>query len=146
MRIPSEAGKGGRRRKEDPPSIRDLLRTWDEENPGPAQAMLEDLPEEGALSNSFTRPQNVAMAQFEVSTPLFQGYELEEVRSSAAMLKPGDLVELRYEAFYTQIHRYMYLTRCSVPKGQDVLCSLSASVASMATSITTQIAASGSLG
>ena len=58
--------------------------------------MLEDFPEEGSLSNSFTRPQNVAMAQFEVSTPLFQGDELGELRSNDVMLKPGDLVELRY--------------------------------------------------
>ncbi|RYP49763.1 hypothetical protein DL768_004550 [Monosporascus sp. mg162] len=48
----------------------------------------------GELSNSFTRPQNAAVAQFEASTPLFEGDELEDLRSDTARLKPGDLVEL----------------------------------------------------
>lgn len=65
--------------------------------------MLTDFPDEGGLSNSFTRPQNVAMAQFEVSAPLFQGDELGELRSDDALLKPGDLVELRY-ATYDTLH------------------------------------------
>ena len=71
--------------------------------------MLEDFAEEGSLSNNYTRPQNVAMAQFDVTTPLFQGDELEELRSSHVMLMPGDLVELRYE----NLPYYSILTRLS---------------------------------
>ncbi len=91
----SEDGLG--KPKEELLPIRERLRTWDEENPGPAQAMLTDFAQEGGLSNSFTRPQNVAMAQFDVSTPLFQGDELGDLRSDDSLLKPGDMVELRYD-------------------------------------------------
>ncbi|KAI1382147.1 RNB-domain-containing protein [Hypoxylon crocopeplum] len=48
----------------------------------------------GELSNNYTRPQNVTMATFDVTTPLFDGDELGDLRSDDANLKPGDMVEL----------------------------------------------------
>lgn len=84
--------------------IRERLRQWDIDNPGVAAAMLTDFAEDGGLSNSFTRPQNVAMAQLDVSAPLFQGDELGELRSDDSNLKPGDLVELGYGPL---LHQYL---------------------------------------
>ncbi|KAI0125887.1 hypothetical protein BJ170DRAFT_725547 [Xylariales sp. AK1849] len=76
--------------------------------------MLTDFAHLGALSNSFTRPQNVTMAEFDVSSPLFEGDELSDLRSDDATLQPGALVEMRrpmlavclgringYEHYYT---------------------------------------------
>ncbi|KAK8114252.1 hypothetical protein PG999_006321 [Apiospora kogelbergensis] len=56
--------------------------------------MLADHAPAGEISNSFTRPQNVTMAQFDANSPLFQGDELSELRSDDTMLSPGDMVEL----------------------------------------------------
>ncbi|KAK7952177.1 mitochondrial cyt-4 [Apiospora aurea] len=74
--------------------IRQSLRNWERDNPDEAQAMLADHAHLGELSNSFTRPQNVTMAQFDANSPLFQGDELSELRSDDTMLTPGDMVEL----------------------------------------------------
>ncbi|OTB06612.1 hypothetical protein M426DRAFT_318669 [Hypoxylon sp. CI-4A] len=80
------------RRKKLP--IRERLRLWDEEHQDEAKTILSDFADSGELSNSFTRPQNVSMATFEVSSPLFDGDELGDLRSEDANLKPGDMVEL----------------------------------------------------
>ena len=77
-------------------SIRARLRKWDEENPSEAEAMLTDHAQTGQLSNNFTRPQNVTMAQFDGASSLFDGDELGELRSSDTQLQPGDMVEMRY--------------------------------------------------
>lgn len=61
--------------------------------------MLADHAPAGEISNSFTRPQNVTMAQFDANSPLFQGDELSELRSDDTMLSPGDMVELGYGNF-----------------------------------------------
>lgn len=58
--------------------------------------MLTDSAQSGELSNSFTRPQNVTMARFDVTSPLFEGDELSDLRSDNINLKTGDLVEMRY--------------------------------------------------
>lgn len=71
--------------------------------------MLVDMAYAGELSNSITRPQNVTMAQFDVGSSLFEGDELSDLRSEDAMLRPGDLVELRYR--FHRILRWMRLTR-----------------------------------
>jgi hypothetical protein len=76
--------------------IRDRLRLWEKDNPSEAQTILTDASYSGELSNTFTRPQNVTMAQFDVAPPLFEGDELSDLRSSSANLQPGDLVEMRY--------------------------------------------------
>lgn len=57
--------------------------------------MLTDFAQAGELSNTFTRPQNVTMAQFDVTSPLFEGDELSDLRSDNINLQPGDLVEMR---------------------------------------------------
>ncbi|KAI1639449.1 hypothetical protein F4809DRAFT_595278 [Biscogniauxia mediterranea] len=77
--------------------IRDRLRVWDQENTAKTQAMLVDIADVGGLSNSFTRPQNITMAGFDITSPLFDGDELGDLRSDDAMLKPGDLVEMSSE-------------------------------------------------
>lgn len=77
-------------------SIRVRLRKWDEENPSEAEAMLTDHAHSGELSNNFTRPQNISMAQFDGGSSLFDGDELGELRSSDTQLQPGDMVEMRY--------------------------------------------------
>jgi exoribonuclease R len=58
--------------------------------------IFSDYADDGALSNNVTRPQNLAMAQFDINndTPLFTGDELVDLRSDDAMLDAGDLVEL----------------------------------------------------
>jgi hypothetical protein len=76
--------------------VRQRLAKWEAENPAESEALLTDAAHAGELSNSFTRPLNVSMAQFEFTTPLFQGDELSDLRSQDAFLKPGDLVEMRY--------------------------------------------------
>ncbi|KAI1431457.1 mitochondrial protein cyt-4 [Xylaria sp. CBS 124048] len=78
------------------PDIRQRLRKWEQENPSAGQAILDDFPFEGDLTNSITRPQNSAMIAIEVgdSSPLFARDELVDLRSDDAMLDPGDLVEL----------------------------------------------------
>lgn len=76
--------------------IRERLRKWDAEHVAHTEAMLTDLAGMGQLSNTFTRPQNVTMAEFDVSPPLFDGDELGDLRTDDTVLKPGDLVELRY--------------------------------------------------
>ncbi|CAJ2501710.1 Uu.00g045630.m01.CDS01 [Anthostomella pinea] len=93
----STTARQGKSGKGKPPSIRQRLRKWDEENVTEAEAMLTDFAEMGELSNTFTRPQNVSMAQFEVDTPLFDGDELGELRSDDTVLKAGDMVELSAE-------------------------------------------------
>ncbi|KAI1082826.1 RNB-domain-containing protein [Whalleya microplaca] len=77
--------------------IRERLRKWDEEHRDAAKSILTDIAYVGELSNSFTRPQNVSMAQFDVSSPLFSGDELEDLRSDDAVLKLGDMVEMSSE-------------------------------------------------
>ncbi|KAI5927767.1 hypothetical protein F4810DRAFT_280687 [Camillea tinctor] len=77
--------------------IHERLRKLDKETIGKTEAMLVDMAEVGGLSNSFTRPQNITMAGFDVSSPLFDGDELEDLRSDDSMLKAGDLVELSSE-------------------------------------------------
>lgn len=77
--------------------IRERLRKWEAENPNEVQAMLVDFAQVGDLSNSYTRPQNVTMAQIDHATPLFEGDELSDLRSDSATLKPGDLVEMSSE-------------------------------------------------
>ncbi|KAI8632345.1 mitochondrial protein cyt-4 [Xylariaceae sp. FL1651] len=81
-------------------SIRERLRKWDKENPSEGQLVMSDHAEEGYLSNNLTRPQNVGMARVEVedSSLMFAGDELGDLRSSDAMLSPGDLVELSSES------------------------------------------------
>ncbi|KAK8020498.1 hypothetical protein PG990_005636 [Apiospora arundinis] len=74
--------------------IRQRLRAWEKSNPDETQSMLADHAPMGEMSNSFTRPQNVTMAQFDANSPLFQGDELSELRSDDAMLTAGDMVEL----------------------------------------------------
>lgn len=98
----SSASRDAHKRPEKRLPIRERLRIWEREHPAAAQSMLTDSPEEGELSNSFTRPQNVAMAQFDASAPLFQGDELGELRADGSLLTPGDLVELRYTPSHTQ--------------------------------------------
>lgn len=90
-------GRSGRQQAVDskkPESIRARLRKWEEENPSEAEAMLTDHAQSGELSNNFTRPQNVSMAQFDGGS--FDGDELGELRSSDTQLQPGDMVEMRY--------------------------------------------------
>ncbi|KAH9909394.1 RNB-domain-containing protein [Xylariomycetidae sp. FL2044] len=77
--------------------LRERLRTWEEENPDKVQSLLTDHAQEGDLANTMTRPQNVTMAQFDVSTPIFDGDELGDLRSDDAILHPGDMVELSSE-------------------------------------------------
>ncbi|KAI1500099.1 hypothetical protein F5X99DRAFT_387647 [Biscogniauxia marginata] len=74
--------------------IRERLRKWDRENVAKTEAMMTDIADMGELSNSFTRPQNVTMAEFDVVSPLFDGDELGDLRSDDTMLKPGDMVEM----------------------------------------------------
>ncbi|KAI1415988.1 RNB-domain-containing protein [Hypoxylon sp. FL1857] len=74
--------------------IRERLRIWDEENQDETKAILADYADSGELSNTITRPQNVTMATFEVTSPLFDGDELGDLRSEDANIKPGDMVEL----------------------------------------------------
>ncbi|KAI1336829.1 hypothetical protein F5Y15DRAFT_196313 [Xylariaceae sp. FL0016] len=75
-------------------SIRERLRKWEEENPATNESIVVDDAPEGGLSNSFTRPQNVSMAQLESSTPVFDGDELGDLRSDSTAIKAGDLVEI----------------------------------------------------
>ncbi|KAK9425083.1 hypothetical protein SUNI508_03223 [Seiridium unicorne] len=77
--------------------IRERLWNWEKDNPTEAQTMLTDYSFAGELSNSFTRPQNVTMAQFDVTTPLFEGDELSDLRSDNTNLNAGDLVEMSAE-------------------------------------------------
>ncbi|KAI2629773.1 RNB-domain-containing protein [Hypoxylon sp. NC1633] len=77
--------------------IRKRLRLWEEEHQDESQIILSDYAYEGDLSNSFTRPQNISMALFEVAAPLFDGDELGDLRSDDAQTKPGDMVELSSE-------------------------------------------------
>lgn len=79
------------------PSIRERLRAWEEENPSEAKSILMDQPGEMTASNTYTRPQNITMAAFSTTTPLYDGDELSDLRSEDAMLKPGDMVELGYD-------------------------------------------------
>ncbi|KAI1404724.1 RNB-domain-containing protein [Hypoxylon fuscum] len=78
-------------------SIRERLRIWDEEHQDEAKTILADYADTGELSNSFTRPQNVTMANLEIASPLFDGDELGDLRSEDTNLKPGDMVELSSE-------------------------------------------------
>ncbi|KAI0189016.1 hypothetical protein F4808DRAFT_445812 [Astrocystis sublimbata] len=77
-------------------NIRQRLRIWEKENPGPGEMMMTDFAEAGALNNNITRPQSVALMQLDVddSSPLFDGDELVDLRSEDATLNAGDLVEL----------------------------------------------------
>ncbi|KAJ1331561.1 exoribonuclease II [Microdochium nivale] len=106
--------------------IRIRLRAWEKENPGQVQAMLTDHAAEGEASNTYTRPQNITMAQFEITKPLFDGDELSDLRSDDALLQAGDLVELSsggsrrpalaiclgkfngYEHYYTSSGKWFY--------------------------------------
>ncbi|OTA64504.1 RNB-domain-containing protein [Hypoxylon sp. EC38] len=81
-----------KRRKRLP--IRERLRIWDEEHEDEAKTILSDFADIGELSNTITRPQNVTMATFDVSSPLFDGDELGDLRAEDANIKPGDMVEL----------------------------------------------------
>ncbi|KAI0842046.1 RNB-domain-containing protein [Hypoxylon sp. FL0890] len=74
--------------------IRERLRIWDEEHQDEAKTILADYADAGELSNTITRPLNVAMATFEVASPLFDGDELGDLRAEDANIKPGDMVEL----------------------------------------------------
>ncbi|KAI0890000.1 mitochondrial protein cyt-4 [Annulohypoxylon maeteangense] len=75
-------------------NIRERLRRWEERHQDEVHTILADYADAGELSNNFTRPQNVAMATFDVASPLFDGDELGDLRSEDANLKPGDMVEL----------------------------------------------------
>lgn len=86
--------KEEQRRKRLP--IRERLRIWDEEHHDEVKTMLSDFADSGELSNSYTRPQNVSMANPEIASPLFDGDELGDLRSEDSNLNPGDMVELRY--------------------------------------------------
>ncbi|KAI0176247.1 RNB-domain-containing protein [Hypoxylon sp. FL1284] len=78
--------------------IRQRLRMWDEEHRDEAaKTILQDYATDGEVSNSYTRPQNESLANPEISSPLFDGDELEDLRSEDANLSPGDLVELSSE-------------------------------------------------
>ncbi|KXJ95327.1 hypothetical protein Micbo1qcDRAFT_230602 [Microdochium bolleyi] len=108
------------------PPIRTRLRVWERENPGVVQAMLTDHAAEGEASNTYTRPQNITMAQFDFAKPLFDGDELSDLRSEDALLQAGDLVELSsggsrrpalaiclgkyngYEHYYTSSGKWFY--------------------------------------
>ncbi|ORY66380.1 uncharacterized protein BCR38DRAFT_484013 [Pseudomassariella vexata] len=93
------SGQSASRSQEDQKlPIRDRLRKWEAENPDESHNMITDLANAGELSNTFTRPQNVTMAQFDVQAPLFDGDELSDLRSDDTMLRPGDLVEMGSEA------------------------------------------------
>lgn len=59
--------------------------------------MLADFAHTGEVANSLTRPQNDSMHQVDVTPPLFDGDELSDLRSDSSNLKPGDLVEMRYD-------------------------------------------------
>ncbi|KAI1459021.1 RNB-domain-containing protein [Annulohypoxylon moriforme] len=76
------------------PPIRERLRIWEQENQDEAKTILADYADIGEMSNNITRPQNVSQATFDVSSPLFDGDELGDLRSDDANLKPGDMVEL----------------------------------------------------
>ncbi|KAI5866873.1 RNB-domain-containing protein [Durotheca rogersii] len=78
-------------------NIRERLRIWDEENQDEAKLIISDFADMGEVSNSFTRPQNLSMGQFEITPPLFDGDELSDLRSDSANLGPGDMVELSSE-------------------------------------------------
>ncbi|KAI1096261.1 RNB-domain-containing protein [Rostrohypoxylon terebratum] len=78
--------------------IRDRLRIWEQENPNDSQTILSDFAGIGELANNITRPQNVSMASFDSSSPLFDGDELGDLRAEDANLKPGDMVELSSES------------------------------------------------
>lgn len=103
-------------------SIRERLRIWDEEHQDEAKTILADYADTGELSNSFTRPQNVTMANLEIASPLFDGDELGDLRSEDTNLKPGDMVELRYVCqplFLLCIETYSTST---VPKALEDRC------------------------
>ncbi|KAI6093763.1 mitochondrial protein cyt-4 [Hypoxylon rubiginosum] len=87
--------KEEQRRKRLP--IRERLRIWDEEHHDEVKTMLSDFADSGELSNSYTRPQNVSMANPEIASPLFDGDELGDLRSEDSNLNPGDMVELSSE-------------------------------------------------
>ncbi|KAL7629376.1 3'-5' RNA exonuclease complex component [Parahypoxylon ruwenzoriense] len=74
--------------------IRERLRIWSQEHKDELKTIAHDFADQGELSNTFTRPQNVSMGQFDFSSPLFDGDELGDLRSDDANLKPGDMVEL----------------------------------------------------
>ncbi|KAI2629047.1 hypothetical protein GGS21DRAFT_527201 [Xylaria nigripes] len=77
-------------------SFRDRLRQWEKDHGVEGKEMEADLPPEGDLNNSMTRPQNNATVEFdfEASSPMFTGDELTDLRSDDATLNCGDLVEL----------------------------------------------------
>jgi ABC-type nitrate/sulfonate/bicarbonate transport system substrate-binding protein len=76
-------------------TIRQRLRAWKDEHPDDTESLLSDSAELGELCNSYTRPQNVTMASFDVSPPLYNDDELSDLRSSDTQLRPGDMVEMR---------------------------------------------------
>ncbi|KAI2468037.1 RNB-domain-containing protein [Annulohypoxylon bovei var. microspora] len=87
-------GDGTKVNWEEKVPIRERLRIWDQEHQDEIKNILSDLADEGELSNTFTRPQNVSMVSFEVASPLFDGDELGDLRAEDSNLKPGDMVEL----------------------------------------------------
>ncbi|KAI0383879.1 RNB-domain-containing protein [Hypomontagnella monticulosa] len=78
--------------------IRERLRIWDQEHEDEVRTILADFADAGELANTITRPQNVSMGVFQVTSPLFDGDELGDLRSDDAILKPGDMVELSSES------------------------------------------------
>ncbi|KAI1870268.1 hypothetical protein JX265_006438 [Neoarthrinium moseri] len=81
-----------------PLGIRQKLKKWADENPSESTAMLTDHAYDGEVSNNFTRPQNISMAQMDVSSPLFEGDELSDLRSDEIQLQAGDLIEMSSDA------------------------------------------------
>lgn len=89
-------------------NIRERLRSWEAENHIPARRLFEDLPaQEIPLNNFLTRPDMLpgatdSLADDDVNEnrsarnrALYDGDELEDLRSSTSALLAGDLVESR---------------------------------------------------
>ncbi|KAB5536410.1 hypothetical protein GE09DRAFT_326598 [Coniochaeta sp. 2T2.1] len=90
--------------------IRERLRQWEAENPLPAQSLLVDHGDPGARNNSLTRAQSVSQIDVDFDRdaadsyqPLFEGDDLDDLRSSSSDIQPGDMVELTAETLRVQL-------------------------------------------
>ncbi|KAL2269951.1 hypothetical protein VTJ83DRAFT_2135 [Remersonia thermophila] len=82
-----------------PNSIRERLKKWEAENPVPALAMPADEPAYG-VGNMLTRPQSEFAVRVDLATEddhdttHFDGADMVDAGLEAAVLSPGDLVEV----------------------------------------------------
>ncbi|KAL2756777.1 hypothetical protein ACRALDRAFT_1080896 [Sodiomyces alcalophilus JCM 7366] len=83
-------------------SIRDRLRLWEQENPLPAEQILQDISAAQSWGNFLTRSQTARTFSDEHYTQqdnpdLFDGDVLSDLRGQTSSILPGDLIETRFD-------------------------------------------------